>query len=289
MNKLDDESFGDEPEVGRRDFVAGIGMLMAGAIGASRAAAASDATPLPAPTESMTTVLITGANRGLGLEFTRQYAERGCRVIATCRNPDKANDLNAIAAGNPHVQVEALDVLDHSAIDDLAGRYANMPIDILLNNAGIGGGMQNQIFGRLEYEVFYDVMGVNAVGPIKMCEAFRDHVKASTLKKMITVSSSQGSIASVSMPMLYWYRSSKSAVNMMMTNLALQVARRGIIVGLVTPGATATDFIDPQFRKAIPNIRDPEVAAADMMRNIDRFTLDNTGTFFNYDGEIIPW
>ncbi|MGI9341799.1 MAG: SDR family NAD(P)-dependent oxidoreductase, partial [Gammaproteobacteria bacterium] len=120
-------------------------------------------------------------------------------------------------------------------------------------------------------------------------EAFREHVKASELKKMITVSSSQGSIASVTMPMLYWYRSSKSAVNMMMTNLALQVKRRGIIVGLVTPGATATDFIDARFRKAIPNIREPAVAAADMIRNIDRFTLENSGTFFNYDGEIIPW
>ena len=98
-----------------------------------------------------------------------------------------------------------------------------------------------------------------------------------------------GSIASVSMPMLYWYRSSKSAVNMLMANLALQLMRRGIIVGLVTPGATATDFIDPQFRKAIKNIRQPEVAAADMIRNIDRFTPENTGTFFNYDGGIIPW
>ena len=75
----------------------------------------------------------------------------------------------------------------------------------------------------------------------------------------------------------------------MMTNLALQVARRGVIVGLVTPGATATDFIAPEFRSRIRNIREPEVAAADMIRNIDRFTIDNTGTFFNYDGEVIPW
>lgn len=115
------------------------------------------------------------------------------------------------------------------------------------------------------------------------------HVKAGEQKKIITVSSSQGSISEVTMPMLYWYRSSKSALNMLMTNLALQVKRRGIIVGLVTPGATATDFISPEFRKRIPGIREPAVAAADMMRNIDRFTLENTGTFFNYDGEIVPW
>lgn len=91
------------------------------------------------------------------------------------------------------------------------------------------------------------------------------------------------------MSMLYWYRSSKSAVNMMMTNLALQLKRRGVIVGLVTPGVTATDFIDDETKKRIPGIREPAIAAADMVRNIERFTLENTGAFFNYDGEIIPW
>lgn len=261
----------------------------AGLSGRDAVAATREVVPLPGPESALTTVLVTGANRGLGLHFTQQYAERGCRVIATCRNPEAAAELNALAALNPNVLVERLDVLDHAAIDELAARYVNMPIDVLLNNAGIGGGTENQLFGRLNYEVFYEVMAVNAIGPLKMCEAFREHVKASALKKMITVSSSQGSISSVTMPMLYWYRSSKSAVNMMMTNLALQVKRRGIIVGLVTPGATATDFIDPRFRKAIKNIREPAIAAADMIRNIDRFTLENSGTFFNYDGEIIPW
>ncbi len=91
------------------------------------------------------------------------------------------------------------------------------------------------------------------------------------------------------MPMLYWYRSSKAAVNMQMVNLALQMRRRKVIVGLVTPGATATDFIPEPFRSRIPGIRQPEVAAADMMRNIDRFTLENSGTYFDYDGTVLPW
>lgn len=276
-------------EADRREFLAAIGAIAAGLSVRASAAVTTDVVPLPAPETTMTTVLVTGANRGLGLHFTEQYAERGCRVIATCRRPEAAAELNALAAVNPNLLVERLDVTDHGAIDELAARYANMPVDILLNNAGIGGGTENQLFGRLDYAVFYEVMAVNAIGPLKMCETFREHVRNSEQKKMITVSSSQGSIASVTMPMLYWYRSSKSAVNMMMTNLALQVKRRGIIVGLVTPGATATDFIDPRFRKAIKNIREPAVAAADMIRNIDRFTLENTGTFFNYDGETVPW
>jgi NAD(P)-dependent dehydrogenase (short-subunit alcohol dehydrogenase family) len=274
----------------RREFVAGAASLVAGMMAASSATGAeSKIEPLPAPSAEKTTVLVTGANRGLGFEFTRQYSELGWRIIATCRNPDKAEQLNALAASNANILVERIDVVDHQSIDDLAIKYQNMPIDVLLNNAGIGGGPENQLFGKLNYETFSQVVAVNCTGPIKMAEAFLDHVKAGTQKKIMTVSSSQGSISEVTMPMLYWYRSSKSAVNMLMANLALQLKRRGVIVGLITPGATATDFISPEFRKRIPGIREPATAAADMMRNIDRFTLENTGTFFNYDGGIVPW
>jgi NAD(P)-dependent dehydrogenase (short-subunit alcohol dehydrogenase family) len=276
-------------DIGRREFLAGAAGLVAVATVPSPSLAAADVPPLPAPADEKTTVLVTGANRGLGLEFTRQYVERGWRVIATCRNPATAEALNALAEATPDVVVEQLDVVEHAQVDALAAKYINVPIDVLINNAGIGGGTENQLFGKLNYDAYRTVLDVNTFGPIKVAEAFVDHVKASELKKIITVSSSQGSIASVEMPMLYWYRSSKSALNMLMVNLALQLKRREVIVGLVTPGATATDFIDARFRKAIPGIREPDVAAADMIRNIDRFTLENSGTFFNYDGGIVPW
>lgn len=274
----------------RRDFIAGATGIIAGLMTSSGSTAAeSSVTPLPAPAYDKSTVLITGANRGLGFEFVQQYAQRGWRIIATCRNPAQAGQLNALAADSPEILVERIDVVDHKSIDDLAVKYQNMPIDVLLNNAGIGGGTENQLFGKLNYETYYKVIAVNCAGPMKMAESFVNHVKTSEQKKIITVSSSQGSITEVRMPMLYWYRSSKSALNMLMTNLALQLKRRGVIVGLVTPGATATDFIAPEFRKRIPGIREPAVAAADMIRNIDRFTIENTGTFFNYDGGIVPW
>jgi len=289
--------------VDRREFLAGATGLLAALsaapadAGGHTAAELPDTAPvvvpgveaLPAPDGGKTTVLVTGSNRGLGLEFVRIYAGRGWQVVATCRRPDAAEELNALASSQPGIFVEALDVTDHAAIDALSARYRNWPIDVLINNAGIGGGSENQLFGRLNYPVFDEVMAVNAIGPIKMAEAFMSQVRASETKKIITVSSSQGSIASVRSPMLYWYRASKSAVNMLMTNLAAQTKRRGVIVGLVTPGATATDFIGPRFRKAIPNIRQPADATADMVRNIDRYTIDTSGTFWNYDGDIIPW
>jgi len=284
--------------IDRRDFFAGAAGLAAAALGVNQAVAAghmraqqqlSEEDKLARPVGEGAQILVTGANRGLGLEFTRQYAERGAKIIATARKPEAADVLNALAADNGNIVVEKLDVTDHAAIEALASKYEGVPIDLLLNNAGIGGGIENQMFGKMNYDVFYKVMAVNVAGPMKICEEFRNNVGMSELKKMISVSSSQGSIASVKMPMLYWYRSSKSALNMQMVNLALQLKRKKIIVGLVTPGATSTDFIPEQFRKAIKGIQEPHEAAANMIRNIDRFSLANTGTFFDYTGDIVPW
>ncbi len=293
--QIDKES---QSSLDRRDFFAGAAGLAAAALGVNQAVAGghmraqmelSEEDKLARPVGEGAQILVTGANRGLGLEFTRQYAERGAKIIATARKPEAADVLNALAAENENIVVEKLDVTDHAEIESLAAKYEGVPIDLLLNNAGIGGGIENQMFGKMNYDVFYKVMAVNVAGPMKICEEFRNNVGMSELKKMISVSSSQGSIASVNMPMLYWYRSSKSALNMQMVNLALQLKRKKIIIGLVTPGATATDFIPEQFRKAIKGIQEPPEAAADMIRNIDRFSLANTGTFFDYTGDIVPW
>ncbi len=207
-------------------------------------------------------------------------------MIATCRKPAEAAALIALARERSNLVVEPLDVMDHGSVDALAAKYAGQPIDVLLNNAGIGGGGENQLFGKLKYPVLAEVMKVNAEGPAKVCEAFLPHVLAGTQKKMITVSSSQGSIGSVKMPMLYWYRASKAAVNMIMANLALQLKSRGVIVGLVTPGATDTDFMVGLPKKMLRPVAD---AVADMMREIDRFDLAMTGQFLDTKGSILPW
>jgi NAD(P)-dependent dehydrogenase (short-subunit alcohol dehydrogenase family) len=231
------------------------------------------------------TVLITGSNRGIGYEFAKQYAARGWTVIATCRKPDEAIALNDIANNHPNMIIEALDVTDLEAIDALAAKYAGKPIDILVNNAGISGGGNNQFFGRLDYEVFQGVMDVNVKGPLKMSEAFLPNVLASDQKKIMTVSSSQGSIGSVNMPMLYFYRASKTAVNMVMRNLAFQLKGRGVTVGLLGPGATDTDFM----KGVKMPLGDPVERVAGMMSVIDAMTLDDTGFYREWDNDVIPW
>jgi NAD(P)-dependent dehydrogenase (short-subunit alcohol dehydrogenase family) len=233
------------------------------------------------------TVFITGANRGLGLGFTQQYLARGWKVIASCRKPDKAEALTDLAEQYPSLlTIEQLDVVDFERVDALAEKYSETPVDVLLLNAGISGGNDKQMFTKMEFAVFEDVLRVNTIAPLKMSEAFYNHVKTSREKKIITVSSSEGSIAQANMPRLYFYRSSKAAVNMVMKNLAMQLKRRGISVAMVNPGPTDTDFM-----AGLPKnmLRPTEDAVSDMIRNIDGLTVETTGSFYQYDGTIIPW
>ena len=235
------------------------------------------------------TTLITGANRGIGLEFTRQYLEMGWNVIATARKPGKADQLIDLKEKYPdHLTIQQLDVTDHGRIDELALELKDQPIDLLLNNAGISGGSSNQIFGNMDYDVYESVLSVNTIGPLKMAEAFYPHVKNSELKKIVSVSSSEGSIGTAFKRgggRLFFYRSSKTALNMVMVNLAFQLKSRGIAVGMVNPGLTDTDFVsDMPFP-----MRSAELAVSDMIRNIETISVDNTAAYINYNGKPVPW
>ena len=235
------------------------------------------------------TTLITGANRGIGLEFTRQYLEMGWNVIATARKPGKADQLIDLKEKYPdHLTIQQLDVTDHERIDELALELKSEPIDLLLNNAGISGGSSNQLFGNMDYDIYESVLMVNTIGPLKMAEAFYPHVKNSELKKIVSVSSSEGSIGTAFKRgggRLFFYRSSKTALNMVMVNLALQLKSRGIAVGMVNPGLTDTDFVsDMPFP-----MRSAELAVSDMIRNIETISVDNTAAYINYNGKPVPW
>tara|TARA_Y100001956_G_scaffold62023_1_gene61967 strand:+ start:620 stop:1444 length:825 start_codon:yes stop_codon:yes gene_type:complete len=235
------------------------------------------------------TTLITGANRGIGLEFTRQYLEMGWNVIATARKPGKADQLIDLKEKYPdHLTIQQLDVTDHERIDELALELKDQPIDLLLNNAGISGGSSNQLFGNMDYDVYESVLSVNTIGPLKMAEAFYPHVKNSELKKIVSVSSSEGSIGTAFKRgggRLFFYRSSKTALNMVMVNLAFQLKSRGIAVGMVNPGLTDTDFVsDMPFP-----MRSAELAVSDMIRNIETISVDNTAAYINYNGKPVPW
>ena len=231
------------------------------------------------------TVLITGASRGIGLELARQYAERGWNVIATARKGKEAADLKAIAAAYPNLTIEALDVTNSAQIDQMAAKYKGKPIDILLNNAGISGSADSAKFGQLKYDVYEQVHAVNVLGPLKMAEAFIDNVAASEQKKIISITSTQGSIAR-STGGGYFYRSSKAALNMVMRSLALDLKPRGITVGLVSPGFVRTDFtagID------LPMMITPQQSATAVIKVIDGYDLAKTGTFLRHTGEEAPW
>lgn len=237
----------------------------------------------------MPRILITGANRGLGLEFARQYANDGWEVIATCRHPDGAVDLEAIAADTGRVEIVPLEVTDHEAVDDLAARTRGRPLDVLLNNAGIIGPLPiaehigRQRFGHLDYELWLDVLRVNTLAPVKMAEAFLPHLEAGEQKKLCTLSSSVGSITEHRTP-AFAYASSKTAVNKAMSLLAHELRDRGVIVALFCPGYVQT-------RMNVDGGADvrPEQSVSGLRRLIAELTLEDTGTFTRYNGERVAW
>ena len=247
---------------------------------------------LPMPEPAKPTVLITGASRGIGFELARQYAELGWGVIATCRTPATADQLQSLAASNPKVVIEELDVTDFDEMDALAARYRGVPIDVLINNAGILGGNDRQKFGSFDYAAFDEIMAVNVVGAIRMVELFVGNVAASDQKKIMNISSLVGSVQ-MTFPGQNFYRASKSALNMSMRTIAKELkgskdpATKQIIVGLIHPGVVKTDFAK---NVPIPMI-EPEESAASVINVIDTYYVGRrqSGDFVSYTGSELPW
>jgi len=236
------------------------------------------------------TVLVTGANRGIGFEFVRQYAEKGWRVIAGVRNPDSADDLREIAEKHPDIRIEKLDVSIPASIDALAERLKGQPIDVIVNNAGLFGEFPSQAFGSIDFDRFDDFMRTNALGPLKMCEAFVEHVKAGCGKKMVSVTSQAGSFAldSGGLPGMYFYKASKAAQNMIMRNVAKDVEEDGIAVCVLSPGMVNTAGEIPPERR-FPGLIEPPESVAGMIEVIDGLTREQSGKFIRYTGEEQPW
>ncbi|MFQ5954866.1 MAG: SDR family oxidoreductase [Kiloniellales bacterium] len=226
----------------------------------------------------MTSVLITGANRGLGLEFARQYAADGWRVFATCRDPEATAALAAVAGD---VQLYRMDVTFGREVADTARQLAGEPIDLLLNNAGIIG-PRSMGFGQIDYEAWAEVMAVNTLAPIRVAEAFADHVAASDWKRMAFITSSMGSIAGGGGGYTP-YRSSKAALNAAVVSLTGDLAARGITAVVIHPGWVKTDMGGPGAALT------PARSVAAMRRVFQRLTAADAGRFFNHDGATVPW
>jgi NAD(P)-dependent dehydrogenase (short-subunit alcohol dehydrogenase family) len=190
------------------------------------------------------TVLVTGADRGLGLEFVRQYAARGERVIATCRTPAQAAQLATLAQTHAAIAIETLDVTKDSDIRALAAKYHDQPIDILINNAGITGNKADNTLGSFSRLGFNAVLETNVYGALALSEALLPNVIASRQKKIIAVTSGAGMIRVLPrMPRIPMYYSvSKAALNLAMRALGIELAPQGVIVGLVGPGSVDTDM-----------------------------------------------
>jgi NAD(P)-dependent dehydrogenase (short-subunit alcohol dehydrogenase family) len=233
-------------------------------------------------------VLITGASRGIGLEFVSQYAEAGWRVHACCRQPKQAPALTTLAARHRKVSVHALDVLDGSAVARLAAELAGQAIDLLINCAGVFGPMPGreqdlrQMLGHIDYEVMAEVYSTNTLAPLRMAEAFVEHVAASADRKIVNLTSTLGSITAGERG-LYAYRCSKAALNMVTATLSRDLAPRGIAVASICPGWVRTDMGGPGADLDVGD------SVAGMRQVIETLDVSRSGKFFRYNGESVPW
>ncbi|MEZ5551216.1 MAG: SDR family oxidoreductase [Pseudomonadales bacterium] len=230
----------------------------------------------------MTTVLITGANRGIGLEMTREYAARGDRVLACCRDSRAARDLAAIAAGSD-VRVCEVQVSDGASVARLAASLDGEVIDLLINNAGtIGPEQADQTATRMDFEGWREAFEVNTMAPVRVMQALLPNLKASGKGRVATITSQLGSLA-LDMPMGYAYCSSKAALNKFMKLAAQDLRTEGIAVCVIHPGWVRTDMGGPNAQLT------PRESATGIVDVLDRFSLANTGSFWKWDGEPHPW
>jgi len=262
---------------------------------------AAAAVPPPVGAE---TVLITGANSGIGLEFAKQYAAKGWTTIATHRRQELPESLAELVAMFPNVRVETLDVTDVDQARALAARLADTPIDVLINNAGVyndrrscdpadsgcPGDWSNQSFGQFDYDLLDTIMAVNIKGPLIVSEALYENVKASELKKIVAISSSNGTITGElphPRPGATFYRMSKAALNREMQIVASSVRDDGVTVLMLNPGPTLTEH--QEYLRGNPIMLEVSFTVGHMIDTIDKATIEDSGRFLRYDGEPEAW
>ena len=249
------------------------------------------------------TVLVTGANSGIGLEFTKQYLARGWTVIATHRRSELPATLAELTKKYKTIRIERVDVTSVEQVRALASRLANVPIDVLVNNAGVyndrgvcapeddacAGDWTTQNFGKMRYELLDTILSVNVKGPLLVSEMLFPNVKASKLKKIVAISSSNGSLTG---PQAgggaIFYRSSKAALNRAMQLVAASVKGDGVTVVMFNPGPTLTEhqmYLKGQFKGML----ETSFTVGNMIKTIDTVTIADTGKFLRYDGVAEAW
>ena len=228
------------------------------------------------------TILITGANRGIGLELTEQFAEDGWQVLACCRNPADAGQLQALSERGLAIELHALDVTNYEQMETLADRLGNRPIDILLSNAGIYGS-KGTGFGEVDAEEWRQVLEVNTIAPLMLVQAFVEQVATSQQKLVAVISSKVGSIADNSSGGSYIYRSSKTAVNQVVKSLSIDLAGRDIAVISLHPGWVQTEMGGPNAEIGT------DESVAGLKSILQSAGLAQSGQFIEFNGNSIPW
>ena len=219
------------------------------------------------------TVLVTGCDRGIGREFVRQYAANGTRVIAIGLGPTSPFSQ---CEGLANIEFHELDLTHHSSVERFAKDVRNQPIDILINNAGIGG--PHPGFGKTDYDLWRKMLEVNLMAPLKLTEALVEKVAASELKTIVFISSRMGSITLNNSGSSYAYRSSKAGLNMVVKSLAIDLAPRGICVLSLHPGR-----VGPASALSV------EQSVASMCDIIARAGPHQTGAFLSHSDQLLPW
>jgi NAD(P)-dependent dehydrogenase (short-subunit alcohol dehydrogenase family) len=230
----------------------------------------------------MNHVLITGANRGIGLALTKLYAQRGDTVLACCRDPNSAAQLQVLSKAHA-VKVLALAVDDKESVAALAKELSNSSIDTLINNAGIiGQPRERQTATSMDFSMWAEILNINTLGPVRVMQALLPQLKRSKRATVMNVSSDLGALSHDD-PIYFGYSASKAALNKYMRLAALELKREGIAVGLIHPGWVQTDM--GGSGAAIT----PAASATGIVKVIDQLTLANTGNFWQWDGALHEW
>ena len=218
------------------------------------------------------TVLVTGANRGVGLALAEQYHNAGWRVIGACR--ESSDDLQAVA----DKVIDRIDVTQADSVAALAHALEGETLDLLINNAGL---LQDESLGSIDFDSIRTQMEINAYAPLRVCETLLPHLKSGS--KIANITSRMGSIADNDSGGRYGYRASKAALNAFGKSLAMDLKPKGIAVAQLHPGYVKTRMVN------FGGVISPEEAAAGIVARIDALTLDNTGSFWHSNGEELPW
>ena len=230
----------------------------------------------------MATILVTGANRGIGLEFLKHYLDRGEQVIGTYRDIVSSDKLIQMGEVYDSLKTLTLDVSSDESLKYFSDQLGDIPIDIFINNAGVYG-PRNSTFNNVDEKNWILVLQINAIAPLLLTQLIIDNLRKSSVKKLIYITSKMGSIDDNKSGGSYVYRSSKTALNAIVKNISIDLAREGMLVALLHPGWVRTDMGGPN------GLIDTNTSVSGMIKVIDGLEQSLSGSFFNYDGTEIPW